>query len=358
MGRPLKKYTFDPDFAIPPGETLKETMISLEMSQAELADRIGLTVQTLNRIFKGSQPITYSTANKLELVTGVPADFWNNLEVQYRQLLARIEEKDRLQSDLEWLKIIPVKELAERGVISAANDKTEQLRQVLSFYSVSDAECWKKVWLQPQVAARRSKCFETCPGPASAWLRLGELEAHKTECAKFDAKLFKSNLEHIRQLTMLQPKLFIPEMKRLCAAAGVAFVLVREMKKVPWNGATKWLSPNKVMLLLSLRGKGEDHFWFTFFHEACHIINDSPKDVFINDATTDDPKEARADEFAAEFLIPSKYNAYIRSIKMEKEILQLADTLKISAAIVAGRYRYLTNKWTHFGNLIRKFQWG
>lgn len=310
MARPLKKYTFDPDFAIPPGETLKETMISLEMSQVEFADRLGLTVQTLNRIFKGSQPITYSTAGKLELVTGVPADFWNNLELQYRQLLAKLEEKERLRSDLQWLKIIPVKELIERGVIADSDDKLELLRQVLGFYGVSDAGCWEKIWRQPQAAARRSKCFETCPGPASAWLRLGELEAHKIECAKFDVKVFKSNLEIIRRLTINHSQQLIVDLRQLCAAAGVALVLIKEMKKVPWNGATKWLSPNKVMLLLSLRSRYDEHFWFTFFHEACHIINDSPKNIFINNPTADDPKEARADEFAAEFLM-SRFEVFV-----------------------------------------------
>jgi HTH-type transcriptional regulator/antitoxin HigA len=47
-----KQYSFEPDYAIPPGETLKEAMESLGMGQKELAMRTGLTVQSLNRIFK------------------------------------------------------------------------------------------------------------------------------------------------------------------------------------------------------------------------------------------------------------------------------------------------------------------
>ena len=65
-------------------------MLSLNMTQKEFAQRTGLTVQSLNRIFKGVQPITYETANRLELVTGVPAGFWNNLEANYREQLAKI----------------------------------------------------------------------------------------------------------------------------------------------------------------------------------------------------------------------------------------------------------------------------
>ena len=52
-----KKYYFEPDYAVAPGETLREVMESRNMSQKELSIRTGLTVQTLNRIFKGDQPI-------------------------------------------------------------------------------------------------------------------------------------------------------------------------------------------------------------------------------------------------------------------------------------------------------------
>ena len=87
--KPKKQFGFEPDYAIPPGETLKEVMESLNMSQRELAIRTGVTVQTFNRIFKGEQPISYETSNKLELATGVPARMWNNLEAQYREQLAK-----------------------------------------------------------------------------------------------------------------------------------------------------------------------------------------------------------------------------------------------------------------------------
>lgn len=109
-----KKYGFVPDYAVPPGKTLQEVMASLGMSQREMAMRTGLTVQTLIRIFKGDQPISYETANRLELVTGVPARYWNNLELQYQEQLTRLAEQKRLQSDLDWLQTIPTKGLIER----------------------------------------------------------------------------------------------------------------------------------------------------------------------------------------------------------------------------------------------------
>ncbi len=144
------------------------------------------------------------------------------------------------------------------------------------------------------MAARRSPCFESRPGDASAWIRQGELQAHAVACRPYDKARFREALNRIRGLTRERAEVFEPEMKRLCAEAGVAIALVREMKKVPWNGATKWLTPTKAMILLCLRGKGEDKFWFSFFHEAGHVLHDSKKDLLINDGSHDDPREERA----------------------------------------------------------------
>lgn len=352
-----KKYTYEPDYAVAPGETLSEVMTSLDMNQKELAQRLELTEQTLIRIFKGEQPISYATANRLELVTRVPARFWNNLEAEYREQLAKLEERQRLADSIEWLRTVPVKELIDRGCLEPQADKVSMLREVLKFYGVGSVDAWSDFWDVPAVAARRSPCFETRPGDASAWIRQGELQAHEVECQPFDKILFKEALRKIRGLTCEPAEVFEPEMKRLCAEAGVAVALVREMKKVPWSGATKWLTPNKAMILLCLRGKGEDKFWFSFFHEAGHVLHDNKKDLLINDGSHDDPREVRANKFAADILIPEKYNVIIPTLQSRAEILQLAGDLGIAPGIVVGRYHHLTHKWRFFKDLIRPLRW-
>ena len=352
-----QKYAFEPDYAIPPGETLREVMESLGMSQKELAKRTDLTVQSLNRIFKGTQPITYETANRLELATGVPATMWNNLEALYREQLAKIHERERLEADLSWLKEIPTAELVRRGILPQIKDKVLLLREILKFYGVSSVDAWQQIWGAPAVAARRSPCFESKPGPASAWIRQGELQTREIDCQPFDRIRFKVALKHIRNLTREPAQVFEPELKRLCAESGVAIALVKEMKKVPWNGATKWLTPHKAMILLCLRGKGEDKFWFSFFHEAGHVLNDSKKDLLINDGSQDDPREKSANDFASEYLIPSKYDDAIRRIRSKPEIVHWADQLGIAPGIVAGRYQFLTKNWNYYKDLIRTLAW-
>jgi HTH-type transcriptional regulator / antitoxin HigA len=354
-----RQNPFQPDYAVPPGATLEETMDALGMTQRDLADRTGLTVQTLNRIFKGEQPITYETANRLELVTGNPAAFWNNLEAQYREQLAKLEQDREMAEHFDWLKEIPTKELVQRGAIPPCDDKIVLIREVFRFYGVSSTSAWRAVWEEPAAAARRSTAFASNPGPTSAWLRLGQIEARRIETRPYDKKVFAANLKTMRALTVGKPGDFLPEMQRLSAEAGVAFVLVPEIKKAPWSGAAEWLSPTKAMLLLNLRGKSEDRFWFSFFHEASHILNDSKKETYLDDGKdyADDPAEKRADEFAAEMLIPRKFDPAIRRAKSADEIKTLARQIGISPGIVAGRFQHLTGKWSHFKGLIRRFEW-
>ena len=79
-----------PDVAIPPGETLAETLEAKRMSQAELARRMGRPVQAINEIVRGRKAITAGTALALQAVLGVPADFWMHLEGDYRLTAARL----------------------------------------------------------------------------------------------------------------------------------------------------------------------------------------------------------------------------------------------------------------------------
>jgi HTH-type transcriptional regulator / antitoxin HigA len=316
-----------------------------------------LTVQSVNRILKGDQPITYETANKLELATDVPAHFWNNLEIQYREQLAKIQEQEQLEADLDWLKTIPVKELIKRGVIAAHKNSLLLLKDVLKFYGVSSVSAWQALWKEPAVAARRSKCFETCLESAATWIRLGEIQAHERACNPFDGDKFKKAVSYIRGLTSAEPEHFSQEMIDRCADAGVAIAFVPELKKVPWQGATKWLSPSKAMILLNLRLKKEDIFWFSFFHEAGHVLHDGRKYLYINNGTDDNPAEYKANEFAAETLIPRKWDKQIKRFRSKVEIIQLAEKLDLSPGIVAGRFQHLTGKWDLFNGLIRKFEW-
>jgi len=86
-----RKNEINPNVVFPPGDTLRETIASMEMTQADLALRMGVTEKHVNDLIKGRATITDGTALKLERVLGAVASFWRNLEDQYRRHLAEKE---------------------------------------------------------------------------------------------------------------------------------------------------------------------------------------------------------------------------------------------------------------------------
>ena len=147
----------------------------------------------------------------------------------------------------------------------------------------------------------------------AAWIRRGETEGSKIECSPFGEKAFTANLTEIRKLTAQPARVFLPELKRLCAEAGVAIVFVLELPHCPVSGATRWISQHKALIIMTIRYKTNDHFWLTFFHEAAHILKHGKKERFINDGKDSyNAKEIEADKFASDFLInPKAYTAFL-----------------------------------------------
>lgn len=353
-----KRYPFEPDYAVAPGETLQETIDALGMDQRELATRTGLSPKHINLIVKGKAPVTYDTANLLERVTGVPARVWNNLEMDYREQVAKRKAKARLEEQLAWLKDIPTTELIKRGKLEKQPDKTQLLREVLGFFGVASVAAWKRVWLHPTAAFRKSPAFKGKAGAMATWLRLGESEALAIPCRPFNKARFRAALGKIRGLTIERPEVFVSKLKDLCASAGVAVVLVPEIKGAPASGATQWLTPSKAMIQLSLRHKSNDHFWFSFFHEAGHILYDGKKEKFIDNGYSDDEREQRANRFAANHLIPPGRVPELLNLKSLAAMCTFARSLGIAPGIVVGRLQHETEDYRRFNSLKLRFQWG
>jgi len=353
---------YKPDVVLPPGVTLQETIDTLGMTKAELAERIGMTPKGIGDIINNGKSITTRTALQLEKALGIPAGFWNNLERHYREHLARVEEKQRLGNWVDWLKELPVRAMIKAGLIQPSKDKTELVEQVLKFFGVASPEQWKELWLSPEATYRKARVFNLKPEANAVWLRRGELQAQKIQCEPYDkeAGSFKAALKEIRRLTQTSPQEFQQNAGRLCAQAGVAVVFTPPIAGAPVYGVARWLTPDKALIQLSLRGKWEDMLWFTFFHEAAHILLHGKSEVFVDDMKHSDEYEEEANRFASDYLIPpNKYKEFVDKTSgfTSSAIMKFADSIDISPAVVVGRLRhdkYLEMK--KFNYLRRRFE--
>lgn len=330
----------------PPGETLAEILDELEMSQAQLAKRTGLSTKLINQIIKGGAAITAETAILLERATGSPAAVWSNLEGAYRVHQSRVTEEARLAEDLGWLEQLPVKEMIGRGCIEHHERPVDILREVCNFFGVANRNAWEVLWQKP-TAYRRSRAFTSDPGAVAAWLRIGELRATQIECRPFNRQGLIEELSDLRRLTIEQsPSIWVPQLTARCAEVGVAVVFEPEISGARIAGAARWLTPEKALVQLSLRHKWSDIFWFTLFHELGHLLLHSKKDVFINDQGPHSGAEQEADAFASQLLIPRQYEARLGVLANESDVEVFAHEIGVGSDIVVGRLQF-ERRWPY-----------
>ena len=358
-----RENKYCPDVAIPPGETLVDIIEKLGMTQAKLAEKTGRPYKTINEIVKGKAAITPETALQFEKVLKIPARFWNNLELNYRETLARIAEEESLQEQKSWLDSVQVKRMVSYGWIKQHEDKIEQLKEVLDFYGVASVKGWERTWdKRLGCVFRKSDKYEIDDVSLSAWLRAGQLEAEKIVCEPFDYDKFCLVLSEVRKLTIEGPDVFVPKVRGICAVAGVAVVFIPELPKVPVNGVTFWINSNKAVIQLSLRYKTDDHLWFSFFHEAGHILKHGKRDFYDELTEENAGWEQEANEFAADYLIPlSAYSYFISQRRTfdEDSIQRFAKSIGISPGIVVGRLQHanIITYQSKLNRLKRRFQW-
>jgi addiction module HigA family antidote len=352
---------YKPNYVSPPGETLLETLNTLKMTQADLATRTGRSVKTINEIIKGKAPITPETALQFELVLNTPATFWNNREKNYREFLARKAAEIQLKSQISWLKKFPIGKMVDYGWLPAKQTEIEKVKSLLSFFGIGHPLHWGRIYKSLQVTCRKIYSGNTNFNSLTAWLRVGELSAHQVKCQPFNHKKFLEALKIIRTFTVKKVEEFFPEMQRLCSDAGVAVIFVRELPKLSVCGTTRWLSPEKAMIQLSLIYKTNDQVWFTFFHEAGHVVLHGKRDIFIDGNNLENKKEDEADTFAEDILIPQKeFDNFVQKgdFTDKNSILQFAFTQGIAPAIVLGRLQHFKKlPYGSFDDLKVRFEW-
>lgn len=358
MAKELLKY--EPDYAVAPGATLKELLEEKGISQASLAIRSGLSEKTISQIINGVAPVTYETAEKFEMSLGVPANFWNQRELTYRESLERIAATERLKADFAWLDEVPLDVLKKRKYVNDSEfDRAALVRLSLKFFGVSSVDAWRQAWGNPIAKFRGEKAKEKHPGYVAAWLRMGDLQAEAIASAPFDADKFRRALADVRKMTLLPATQWVKELPARCAAAGVAVVFTREIPSAAVSGATRWVTKDKALIQLSLKFKTNDQVWFTFFHEAGHILLHSKKQLFVEfGANNSTDEEREANDFARDQLIPRSHASRLPFLKNRAQITAFARAIEIAPGIVVGRLQKDELVFpSAFYDLKRKLDW-
>lgn len=320
--------------------------IEFRMDQAGLRPRdlvpfIGSRAK-VSEVLSRKRPITMPMARALHEHLGIPAEV----------LLRKPDmPSDKPLTGIEWQRF-PLKAMVKRRWIPNVSDLTKHAEKLIG------------------------ELIERAGGPALALTVLYRKNDHLRVNAKTDEHALKAwcwyvmatanknrptrayrpgtvTLNFLKQVARLSPHANGPRRAQtFLAKHGIPLVIVRHLNKTYLDGATLRLGDGRPVIGLTLRYDRIDNFWFCLLHELAHVgrhLDHNQGDTFVDDQTLRkmegarvDPREAQADEWAEEALIPQKKwkASVIQKRPKPQAVMELAHELQIHPAIVAGRIRY------------------
>jgi HTH-type transcriptional regulator/antitoxin HigA len=319
---------------------------------------MGQTLEEAANLLQGRATITIRVARRLERVLGASVEFWMSRDFQYREDTSRLHAVDE-----GWLAELPLGDMIRFGWLKPIPHPSDEMSACLRFFNVPNVQAWRQEYekVSEMVAFRTSPSFDSRPAAVAAWLRQGEIESEAIDCHQWDPRRFEVALSEIRSLTRQKnPDRFVPELRKLCADVGVAVAIVRAPNGCRASGATRFVSPKKALLLLSFRHLSDDQFWFTFFHEAGHLLLHGERGFFLEGFDAPMTKEEEeANQFAARTLVPREYHQKLLNLPLDgRKVIRFAHAIGVSPGIVVGQLQHFGRiKHRQLNNLKRRFTW-
>lgn len=319
--------------AIPPGATVKEQLDDRGMSQKEFAARMAMSEKHISKFVHGDVQLTPEMAMRLEIVLGVPAEFWNHLEAIYREKILKAEAENAMDADIELAKKMPYSEMAKLGWVSETRIAKEKVINLRKYFEVVELSLLGNSQIT-RIACRRLAVTERSDLALIAWAQKAKLVAREIEVAPIKIKGLLSSLPEMRKMTGQTPKIFCPRLKQMLAGCGIALVFLPHLKGSFLQGAT-FIDGSKIVVGLTTRGKDADKFWFSMFHELAHVVLGH---VGRPNGTAEQD-ERDADRWSRDLLIPeSDFRNFIAQSNFSRQsICRFASELGIAPGIVVGR---------------------
>lgn len=353
---------FVPRWASPPGDTIKDALNEQHLDRRTLAEALDLSCDELDALLEGEIPLTIRLADRLSSAIGGSIEFWMTRDGQFRA------DRFRVAADA-WAQRMPLREMTALGWIQHdVDDWVGQIDQCLRFFDVMSPGEWEADHqaLLEQTRFRSSQVLQTDEFAVAAWLRQCEIELSEIRCATWNRDGFEALLPQLVPLTRVKdPRHFLAELQSRCAEVGVAVGLVRAPRGCPVSGAARRLPHGQPSIALSGRHRADDHLWFTFFHEAAHLLLHGTEAVYLDEIEPDtemasSAEEADADRFASTILVPTEYEARLaQATRSPLELRKVAGEIGVSLGIVIGQLqnRGILGYKTRLNRLKTRYKW-
>ncbi|GBG94011.1 toxin/antitoxin system, Antitoxin component [Ligilactobacillus salitolerans] len=362
----MNKTSYDNLAAFHPGYYIKEYLADQGMNQKELADRLNTNEKTVSQLVNGKINLNAELEIGLSLALGTSQQLWHDLNQRYLKVKAEIEFQTRLDDEKDIQQQLDYKFWEKLGLVEETHQSQAKVQELRKFFKISSLDVLKSRDFLVQYRTAVAEVKDVNVINSNAWVQTALNLGNSIETEPINLAYLQDNLPVIRQMTLKTPQEFLPELRDIFQRAGVAFVILPNLKNCGVNGAVKWLGKSKVLLAMNDRRKYSDIFWFTLFHEIRHVLQKKKGHIIINGAQNSGitsslnmaELEKDANQFAQNILIkPADYAKFVAEGDFSQATVEnFAQKISIQPGIVVGRLQndgYLNYK--QMNNLKEKY---
>jgi addiction module HigA family antidote len=322
-----------PNWNVCPGEILDEYRKEMGWTKKELALRLGISEKHLIDIKKGKVSISFEMANRLGLVFSPPPAYWLRLEAIYQEQADYLKKTQELESEKEWLDVIPVKWLEEHNLIHTVPGAGQKVFECLKFFAVTSVSAWKEIFPKKGYILRAAKDRPADVGAVAALIRTLEIETDAARTEDFSLEKLRQAIPKLRQLTTIQsPAEFKPQIEKILSDCGIFISFMPFPPKASVYAITIKRRGSYAMAF-SGRYQTDDQFWFSLFHEIGHII------CGHNMENSSDAQEEEANIYASSVLVPN-LNKYLDIPVTKERVLSISKEIGIAPGILVGQLQH------------------
>ena len=252
--------------AIPPGYTIKEQLDDRGIKQKEFALRMEMSEKHISKLINGEVLLTTDMALRLEMVLGISAQFWLNLENIYREKLTKIKIENSMDKDIEILKLFPYDHMVNLNLIPDSEKESERVINLRKFFEVS----------RLGLLLENNKLNVLCKGVINhkennyllmIWSQEVKLEARKCITGSININKLNKIINNIVRLLDSNSINNLNQIKEILAKCGIALIVLPKIGDLSINGIT-FIDGSKIVIGISQN----ENLKVSLLHELGHIV--------------------------------------------------------------------------------------
>lgn len=354
----VQRYEEERFPVLPPNpiEAIRFRMEQQDLSPRDLIPYIG-SRSKVSEVLNEKRPLTLTMIRALHTGLGIPANV----------LVQEVQSHKTSEGEVVWERF-PLKEMASRGYFEDIIDSKIKIKAdvlekrakelIRSFMASTGLQSplALPVLFKKTPLLRSGRQMDRYA--LAAWTIQVLRQAGKfTPSVAYDKNVLTPDfLTEVAQLSYFESGPLLAQ--EFLLKHGITVVIEPHLPRTHLDGAAIAIWKDRPVIGLTLRYDRIDNFWFCLLHELWHLrlhLDDGQGQFYDDlDAGSEDPREKEADECAAETLVPEAawHKSPVRLVPSPQAAERLANELRISPALVAGRVRHHNKSFRLLGKMI------